>query len=740
MIKASLNQVKIGDSLDRVDGRVKVTGAARYAAEYNLPNIAYGVLVTSTIARGHICHIDTGAAEKAPGVLAIISHLNAPKVAGYENQVNNEGSRVYGQEFRLFYDNKIYHNHQPVALAVADTWERANYAASLVQVQYDKEPHQTNLEQNLHKGIKPQREDDYARGIPDAYKKAPVKIEQEYRTPFQVHNPMEMHATTAYWEAEDKVIIYNKTQAVKITQKDIMKAFNLAEQQVQVHSPFVGGAFGSSSRVWPPEMAAILGAKKVGRPVKVVAKRDQVFNMVGYRPRSVQKIGLGATPDGKLTGITHEAFGDTSTYEQFTERLVHPTKSLYNCPHLNTVYQLVPLDLSTPCWTRGPGETSGSFALESAMDELAYALQMDPLALRLKNFAAVDPENNKPWSSNYLRACYEEGATRFGWHKRHAAPRSMPDGDWLIGMGMAAGIYKAGRDKAAASAKLLADGSVLVQTSVADVGPGSATIMTQIAADVLGLDIRKVKFEWGDSSFPLAPGQFGSHTTASVGSAIYDVCTALKQKLQELASSGQNPALQNLAASNLIFEDGAIKFPGKSVSLTYTEILKNNHLPELQVTKESESGPEQQQYSSKSFCANFVEVRVHAATGEVRVSRVVSVVDAGKIINHKTAESQVYGSVVWGIGLALMEEALLDDRFGRHVNNDLANYHVPVNADIPDIDVVFIDKKDLVIDPMGAKGIGEIPLVGFTAAVANAVYHATGKRIRELPITPDKLI
>ena len=730
----------MGDSLDRVDGRVKVTGAARYAAEYNLPNIAYGVLVTSTIAKGHIRHINTSTAEKAPGVLAIISHLNAPKVAGYENQVNNEGSRVYGQEFRLFYDNKIYHNHQPVALAVADTWERANYAASLVQVQYDKEPHQTNLEQNLRKGIKPQREDDYARGIPDAYKKAPVKIEQEYRTPFQVHNPMEMHATTAYWEAEDKIIIYNKTQAVKITQKDIMKAFNLAEQQVQVHSPFVGGAFGSSSRVWPPEMAAILGAKKVGRPVKVVAKRDQVFNMVGYRPRSVQKIGLGATPDGKLTGITHEASGYTSTYEQFTERLVHPTKSLYHCPDLNTVYQLVPLDLSTPCWARGPGETSGSFALESAMDELAYALQMDPLALRLKNFAEVDPENNKPWSSNYLRACYEEGATRFGWHKRQAVPRSMPDGDWLIGMGMAAGIYKAGRDKAAASAKLLADGSVLVQTSVADVGPGSATIMTQIAAEVLGLDIRQVKFEWGDSSFPLAPGQFGSHTTASVGSAIYDVCTALKQKLQELALKGQSPALQNLSASNLIFEDGAIQFPGKSVSLTYPDILKNNHLPELQVTKESESGPEQKNFSSKSFCANFVEVRVHATTGEVRVSRVVSVVDAGKIINHKTAESQVYGSVVWGIGLALMEEALLDDRFGRHINNDLANYHVPVNADIPDIDVVFIDKKDLVIDPMGAKGIGEIPLVGFTAAVANAVYHATGKRIRELPITPDKLI
>jgi len=740
MTKASLHRVKIGDPMDRVEGRLKVTGEARYAAEYNLPGITYGVLITSTIVKGRIRNLDTSAAEKAPGVLSIVSHLNSPKVAGYEAPVNNEGSRVYGQEFRLFYDDKIYHNHQPIALAIADTLEKANYAASLVKVQYDKEPHQTDLTQHLSKGIKPKREDDYARGLPNAYKNAPIQIEQEYRTPFQVHNPMEMHATTAYWEAEDKVIIYNKTQAVKLTQKDVMKAFNLEEKNVQVHSPFVGGAFGSSSRIWPPEMAAILGAKKVGRPVKVIAKRDQVFNMVGYRPRSMQKVGLGATPDGKLTGTTHEAFGDTSTYEQFTERLVHPTKSLYHCPDLNTVYQLVPLDLSTPCWARGPGETSGSFALESAMDELAYALKMDPLALRLKNYAEKDPENNKPWSSNYLRECYEQGAKQFGWHKRQPTPRTMQDGEWLIGMGMAAGIYKAGRDKAAASAKLQADGTVLVQTSMADVGPGSATIMTQIAAETLGLDIQKIKFGWGDSSFPMAPGQFGSHTTASVGSAVYDVCTALKQKLQELALSEQSPAFQNTTVSNLIFEDGTIKIPAESTKITYTEILKNNKLKELLVTKESESGPEQEKYSSKSFCANFVEVRVHAATGEVRVNRVVSVVDAGKIVNYKTAKSQVYGSVVWGIGLALMEEAVLDHRFGRHVNNDLANYHVPVNADIPDIEVVLIDKKDSIIDPIGAKGIGEIPLVGFTAAIANAVYHATGKRIRELPITPDKLI
>lgn len=703
----------MGDPLDRVEARLKVTGAARYSAEYNLPDMAYGVVVTSTIASGRIRSIDTTAAERAPGVLAVITHQNSPKVPGFEASVNNEGSRVYGQEFRLFYDDKIYHNYQPIALAVADTFERANYAASLVRVQYDKQPHQTDIKTNLEQGIKPARENDYKRGKAEAYKTAAVKIEQTYHTPIQVHNPMETHSTTAVWE-DGKVTVYNKTQATKISQKEIAKAFDLREEEVHAISPFVGGAFGSSSRVWPQEMAAILGAKVTGRPVQVMLKRDQVFNMVGYRPRSVQKVGIGATANGTLVGISHQAYGATSRYEQFTERLVDPTKSMYSCPNLDTNYRLVELDMSTPCWTRGPGETSGSFALESAIDELAYALNMDPLALRQKNYADKDPANNKPWSSKHLQECYEIGAARFGWSKRPATPGSMRSGEWLTGMGMASGIYKSERDKADARAKLLADGTILVRSAVADTGPGSATIFTQIAADVMDVEASQVKFEWGNSDFPHAPGQFGSHTTASVGSAVYDVCTKLKQKLQELA--------------------------GASASVPYAEILKRQNLPEVEVSVSSEGGQEADKYSGKSFCANFVEVQVHAATGEVRVRRVVSVVDAGKIMNHKTAQNQVYGSIVWGIGIALMEEGIIDHRFGRHLNNDLDKYHVPVMADIPPIDVVFIDKPDPVIDPMGAKGLGEIPLIGFTAAIANAVYNATGKRIRELPITPKKLI
>lgn len=716
MEEASLNQVRIGDPLTRVDGRLKVTGSAKYAVEYDLPNMAYGVLITSTVAKGRIKTIDTAAAEKVPGVLAIITHKNSPKVPGYDEKPDPEKTRVPGQEFRLFYDDKIFFNNQPVALAIADTFERATHAASLVKVQYVQEAHQTDIRKNLAKAYKPKRPDDSARGTPDAYKSAPVRIEQEYQTPIHVHNPMEPHATTAVWEGDDKVTVYNKTQAAKLAQSDIMKAFKLPEANVHVHSPFVGGAFGSSSRIWPQEMAAILGAKKVGRPVKVALRRDQVFNMVGYRPRSVQKVGLGATPDGKLVGITHEAYGSSSTYEQFTERIVHPTRSLYSCPNLNATYKLVSLDLSTPCWTRGPGETSGSFALESAMDELAYALKMDPLALRQVNYAEIDPESETPWSSNYLKRCYEQGAERFGWSKRSPAPRSTRDGDWLVGMGMAAGIYKANRSPATARAVLRADGTLLVQSATADVGPGTYTIMTQIAADVMGMDPANVRFELGDSALPPAPGQFGSHTTASVGSAVHDVCTALKEKLRALASDQKN-------------RDGQ----------AYADLLKQRNLSQLDVTKESKEEPNKEKRSGQSFCANFVEVRVHSATGEVRVSRIVSALDVGKVINQHTARSQVLGSVVWGIGMALMEDGVIDHRYGRYITKDLTDYHLPVCADVPNIDVILIDQPDTFLDPIGAKGMGEIGLIGFAAAIANAVYHATGKRIRNLPITPDKL-
>lgn len=704
----------VGQPVSRVEGLAKVTGKARYAADYHFDHLAYGVMVTSTITKGHIAEIDSKAAERLPGVLTVLSHLNVP---GYGHNPMS-GIPIYaGKEFKPFLDNQVHFNMQPVALVIAETPEEAHHAASLVKVKYLKEEHHTNIDTNIARAVTPDKPSDYSRGDMSVPGSAEIKIAQEYKTSLQVHNPMEPHATTAYWDGDDKLFIYNKSQGVKTTRQQFAKYFNLKEENVKVFSPFVGGAFGSSSRMWPQEMAAVMGAKKVGRPVKVALARMQVFNMVGYRPYSVQKFAIAADNDGVIAGISHEAYGSTSRYEQFTERILDPTKSMYKCPNMNAAYKLVQLDVSTPCPARGPGETSGSFALESAIDELAWALKMDPLELRLKNFAETDPLNGKPWTSNYLRDCYQTGAEKFGWSKRNPEPRSMRDGDMLVGMGMSAGIYKAERAPASARVEMRTDGTATIQCSVADTGPGSATIMTQIAADALGIAADRVSIQWGNADFPAAPPQYGSHTTASTGSAVQDAATALKQKFIAL---------------------GGLKQSDQPID--YSNILKQHNLPELEATAESKPNPENEKYSGKSFSVHFVEVRAHPHTGEVKVTRVVSAIDAGRVMNHKTARSQMIGALTWGIGIALMEEGLVDHRYGRYINNNLADYHVPVNADVPSIEVHFIDKADPVIDAMGAKGLGEVCLVGFTAAIANAVYHATGKRIRELPITPDKLI
>ncbi|TGE25545.1 xanthine dehydrogenase family protein molybdopterin-binding subunit [Hymenobacter aquaticus] len=730
----------IGQPLSRADGLLKVTGQARYAAEHPVPGLVHGVLLTSTITRGRIKTLDTTAAEKAPGVLAVLTYRNSPGVPAYQDAKLNNNPRLAGQEIRVFHDEQIHFSNQPVALALADTLERAQHAATLVRVQYEAAPPETDLARHRGRAVKPQKADDYHWGQPAAERQAPVRIEQEYRTAVQMHNPMEPHAAIAYWEGS-KLTVYNKTQAPKVAQQDLMRMFQLPEASVQVYSPFVGGAFGGSSRIWPQEVAAILGAKLVGRPVKVVLRRDQMFNLVGYRPCSIQQVSLGATADGQLVGLTHEAFGQTSRHEEFAERILDPTKSAYQCPNLTATYRLVPLDLSTPAWTRGPGEASGSFALESAVDELAYALNMDPLALRLKNFADADPVDGKPWSSNQLRQCYARGAEQFGWSRRPAQPRATRAGDWLVGWGMSMGIYKAERAKASARAQLFADGRLLVQAATADAGPGTATIMSQIAADASGVPVERIRFELGNSALPPAPGQFGSHTAASVGTAVHAACTALKEQLLTLARSTPEWQKRRLQPTEVTAENGAVRLTRHAdKQLLYSDILRQHNLMGLDLTREVEPGEQQKAYSGKSFCANFVEVRVHEATGVVRVSRVVSALDVGRVLNAKTARSQVYGSVVWGIGMALQEQACMDHRYGRYVNPQLAEYHVPVSADVPAIDVVFIDEPDQHLDPMGAKGMGEIGLIGFTAAVANAVYHATGRRVRELPITPDKLV
>lgn len=699
------------DGITRVDGRLKVTGSIKYAAEYPFPGLVYGALVNSTIAKGTITGIDSKAAENAPGVLKVISHLNAPSIPGYNDK---EGK---AHEIQVFKNNRIYFNGQPVVLVIADTFERAKYAAALVKVQYNKEAHQTDMYASLQNTYKPWGDgSDYLRGEANAYKNAPVKIEAEYRTPIHVHNAMEPFASTVIWNG-DKVTLYTKAQYIKGRQQDVMGMFKLPEENVQIYSKVIGGAFGSGSGFWPHEKAALIGGKMIGKPLKVVIDRGQMFTMVGYRSPAMQKLGIGASADGKLIGINHEAVAETSTYQQFAEGLTSTTQFLYNCPNINTSYRLTRLDLSTPTYTRGPGETIGVYALESAMDELAFALNMDPVEFRKKNNSDHDQERNLPYSSKYLNECYELGAAKFGWDKRNPKPGAVMQDGWLTGYGVACGAYGAGRAGCTVKARMSDNGVLLIQTATSDMGPGTATVMVKIASGIIDIPVENIKFELGSSALPPAPGEYGSMTTSSVGSAVYESCTALKAKFNQLA--GKNPGADDP---------------------DYVKLLKDNRLPYLEVTTKSGRSPNGDKYSSHAYIAHFVEVHVHPTTGTVKVTKVVSALDAGKILNPITARSQVYGGIVWGISMALMEGGVIDHRYGKYVNNSMENYHYATNRDVPHIDVIFIDKPDPVTNPMGSKGLGEVTLVGFTAAVANAVFNATGKRIRDLPITPDKLI
>ncbi|MEO6314394.1 MAG: xanthine dehydrogenase family protein molybdopterin-binding subunit [Chitinophagaceae bacterium] len=705
----------IGEPLSRVDGRLKVTGAAQYSGEYALPGLTYGVLVPANVTCGTILEIDSKAASNAPGVLAVITPFNAPKVPGYQ-----PGAAKPVKGLKLFNDDQVYFNGQPIALVVADTFERAVYAAALVKARYDKKPFETDFHKNMDKSIVPQGGNykDYTRGEADAYRNAPVKIEQEYTLPSEMHNPMELHVTTAFWEGEDKVTLYTKSQGVVSSQKAIANAFKLEEKNVQINSRFVGGAFGSSLRTWPHEVAAVQAAKLLRRPVKLTLTREQMFTLVGYRPLTIQKIGIGATPDGRLVGITHESFSQTAVYEEFTERSVNVSRFLYASPNANTRYKVVPLHVGVPAPMRGPGEATGAFGLESALDELSYALNMDPIELRLKNYAEVDPERNLPWSSKYLKECYQLGAERIGWSKRPAKPGTLRDGDWLVGYGIGCGVFGAYRSRTLAKIKLLPDGSINLQSATSDIGPGTATSMIIIAAETLGWAAEKISFDLGDSSFPMAPTQGGSATVSSVGSAVHDACMALKQKIYSLSGKPEN----------------------STDAIDYGTILQKLALPVLEITQESQAGEDAKKYSMYSFSAHFAQVYVHALTGVVQVKKLVATVDAGRIVNHKTASSQMIGGAVGGIGMAITEEAVIDNRYGRYINGNLADYHVPVNADIPQIEAIFIDQPDFIINPIGTKGIGEISLIGVAPAIANAVYNATGIRIRELPITPDKLL
>lgn len=708
----------IGKDMSRVDGVAKVTGAAKYAVEFQTPNVAHGFIVQSTIARGKITSIDTTEAAKQTGVLRVFTHNNMLK------------SQAKNNEFAALQSDAIKFYGQPVALVVAETFEQARFAARLVKVEYAAEKPRTKIGDvtpTTTGSSKP-------RGNPKAeFDASPVKIEAEYTIPIEHHNPMEMHGCIASWDG-DKLTLFNKTQGVKDCQDGIAKSLGIAKDKVRVVSPFVGGAFGSALSIHYYPFIAAAAAGELKRPVKLSYTRRQMFTGHGYRPFTWQKIAIGAENNGKLRSIIQEAIGNTSTFEDFGESPNDYGRALYACPNYDTPYRLAKLDLPTPTWMRAPGAVSGAFALESALDELAYKLKIDPLEIRLINYAEVDPESGKPFSSKSLRECYKEGAAKFGWSKRNPEPRSMRDGKWLVGWGMASGTWGAWQLPATVRIKLSADGTAHVGSATSDIGPGTYTVITMIAAEYLGVAPENVKFDLGDTDLPDAPVQGGSFTTASVGSAAYGAALKIKEKLVGVAVAGAKPEDFDLSEGFLVSKtDAKQKF-------SIIELMKSKGLKEIDETFTGMPSGERNKYETRAHGAQFVEVKVDEDFGIVKVTRVVETTAVGRIMNPKTSHSQEMGGVVMGIGMALQEATEIDHRYGKMMTTDLASYHFPVNADIHSIDTTFIEEDDKIVNPLGIKGMGELCLVGIPAAIANAVFHATGKRIRELPITPEKLI
>jgi len=727
---------------DRVDGVDKVTGKATFAAEHQLANMAYAVFVGSTIAKGAIKNMLLFDAKRAPGVLDIIYYGNCPAVPGYNPYAKDPAKKGYEwRGLKVFHNNLVYSNGQPIAMVIADTLERAVHAASLVKAEYVMDAFDTDFETSKTDEQKLKKIGDYKRGDADAYKNGEVSLEAEYTIPIETHNPMELHATIAAWDGEDKLTVYDKSQGPKGTQRELAQCFGLEEKNVRVVVEYVGGAFGSGLRSWPHVPAAVIAAKKVKRPVKLMISREQMFTTVGYRPHAWQKIGISANKDGKLTGITHHAISNTSRYEDFGEGIVNVSQFLYDCPNVNTSYKLLPLDVNTPTWMRGPGPATGCFGLESALDELAYKLNIDPIELRVINHANVHPVNKNPWTTKFLKECYVLGKEKIGWQNRPSIPGSVTENGMLVGYGMAGGVFGAGRGQATAKGILKADGTLTLQSAVSDMGPGTSTAMVNIGSEFMELPKRLVSFELGDTEYPTGPTQGGSGTTSAIGTAINSVCIALKQTLKELAIANI-PAFANLKPEALKYSNGVISVTDDAaISISYTDLLKRSNKPEIEVQKDSaRASAEAQKYAMNSFSVHFVKLHVHPVTGVIKLKQIVSVADAGKIIAESTARSQMVGGAVGGIGMALTEELFIDNRYGRYTNHNFADYHVPVNADAPPIDVLFVNKPDNIISPTGAKGIGEIALVGVAPAIANAVYNATGKRIRQLPITPDKLL
>jgi xanthine dehydrogenase YagR molybdenum-binding subunit len=744
----------VGAPVSRVDGPLKVSGRARYAAEVPVEGAVYGVMVQSTISRGTIERVDASAAEQLPGIVAILTHENAPKLESLEKwereggkgagMGGSGGGRPTGRVLSLLQDNIVHYNGQPIGVVIAQTLEVALQAASLVRFAYREEPATVDMvtalptaypygQKILGRLPATSQRGDLQAGLAAAH----ARVDAVYTTPLETHNPMEMHATVAAWEA-GRVTLWDSTQNVHGVRAVIARTLSIPTDHVRVISRFIGGAFGSKGSAWSHVVLAAMAARAVDRPVKLVLTRKQMFGPVGGRPHTVQQVTLGAMRDGTLTAVRHDSTSSTSTFEEWLESAALVTRMLYECPNVETSHNLVRLSVGTPTFMRAPGEATGTYALECAMDELAYALEMDPLELRLKNHADADPESGKPWSSKSLRACYSLGAERFGWSRRKARPRSMRDGDDLVGYGMATATYPARRMPASAEVCLYPDGRVVAKTGSHDLGTGTYTVLAQLVAEVFGIPLSRVTVELGDTDLPFAPLSAGSMTVASVGSAVHLAAVAALEKLVQLAVSDPESPLHGAKHEDVRVGNGYLT-SGKGRE-AIPDLLERHGGEPVEGRAEAKPGDEAQQYAMHAFGAVFVEVRVDPDLGTVRLARAVGAYGAGRVLNPKTARSQLIGGITYGMGMALMEHTITDTRSGRYMNADLAEYHIPVHADVPPMDIIFVHEDDDHVDPIGAKGIGEIGMTGVAAAIANAVYHATGVRVRDLPITVEKLL
>src|SRR3984893_7149997 len=686
-----------GAPLNRLDGVQKVTGAAKYAYEYPVDHVTYVFPVQSTIAKGRVVSIDASAARALPGVIAVLSHENAPPLAS-----------VNDAKLAVFQSEAIAYRGQFVAAVVAETFEIARQAAELVVVRYEEQPHDVERRADRPDLYTPQivnpfyQSDTVSGDVETALAQAPVSLDSVYTTPAEHPNPLEPHTTVAVWN-EDSVTLYDANQGPHPIRDTVAKAFKLPPERVRVISKYVGGAFGSKVDTHPHVILAVMAAQVARRPGKLALTRQQMFPLAGYRSPTIQRVQLGAERDGQLTSIAHDIVEQPATIHEFADPTAVPTRVMYAAPNRRTTHRLARLDVPATAWMRAPGNCPGLFALESAMDELAIACGLDPIELRLRNEPAVAPESGRPFSSRNLVACLREGAQRFGWQPRDPTPGLRRAGRWLIGTGVAASTYPAVQLPASALVQVDAAGRYRVRIDAIDIGNGAWTALTQIAADALEVPVEQVQLGIRDTALPQALWATASAGTASWGWAIFNAASALRARLQE-EFGGSVPA------------EG------------------------LEATGTLQANPEAQPYAMHAFGAQFAEVRVNEDTGEVRVPRLLGVFAAGRIINPKTARSQMLGGMTWGLSMALHEESVLDPRFGDYVNHDFAEYHIATNADVGEIDVSWVDEDDPHVNPMGVKGIGEIGIVGTAAAIANAVYHATGIRVRDLPITLDKLL